>query len=86
MDKKIDVVVKDGNRAINWQFPVGMRLEQVLEFWSNGYYPYKRDTVRLNGRRLLAAHLECRLSYFAERFGKLVFQVESIEPKKEDVG
>ena len=84
MAKAIEIVIKDGNRTVNWLTKDSNTLDKVLAEWSKGYHAFKRDTVRLNGRRLLETHLECKVRYFAEKYGKLVFQVETVWPKKED--
>lgn len=84
MAKIIEVVIKDGNRTVNWLVKDSATLERVLADWKRDYLPFKRETIRVNGRRLLETHLECKMRYFAEKFGKLVFQVETIWPKKEE--
>lgn len=80
----MEIVIKDGNRIINWLFPRHMTLDKVLSFWQKGYYPFKRNTVRLNGKRLMEAHLDCKIGFFADKFDKLVFQVETVLPEKKE--
>ena len=78
----MEVVVKDGNRTVNWIMNSRTKIDRVLSVYERGYRPVHRGTVRLNGRRLLEAHLDCKLGYFADKFDKFVFEVDTIKPTK----
>ena len=78
----MEVVVKDGNRTVNWIFNERTRLDRILDTFERGYRPVKRDTVRLNGRKLLEAHLDCKLRYFTDKYDKFVLEVDTVRPKK----
>lgn len=80
----MDIVIKDGNRIVNWDFHPETKLSYVFKKWEKDYYPVNRDTIRLNDRKILAAHLDCKIKYFAEKFDRMVFRVETIMPEKEE--
>lgn len=78
------MVIKDGNRIVNWLCYKNMTLHDVLANWVEDYYPLDADKVSVNGRLILNEHLDCKLGFLSEKFGeRIVVRVETIFPKKE---
>ena len=79
------IVVKDGNRTVSWIYNERTRIDRILDDFERGYRLVKRDTIRLNGRQLLEAHLDCKIRYFFDKHQKFVFQVDTVKPPKKKV-
>lgn len=43
----IAVIIRDGNRVVNWEFPPETPLTDVLAKWQKGYHQFER--VWMNG-------------------------------------
>ena len=82
----MEVVIKDGNRTVNWIFPDTRPVESVLEKFEREYLPVNRKRVFIENRRLIVDCAECQLNYFVKSFGrKIRINVETVKPlKKED--
>ena len=81
----IEVVIKDGNRTVNWLFPEMATVSSVLQKWEKEYFKCDKKSVRIGGRLLLADCEECQLNYFTKKMGnKLTIRVESIKKGEQD--
>lgn len=75
----IAVIMKDGNRVVNWEFPQDTTLGEVLAKWEKGYYPVQ--SVVAHGTEIPDTVWGCFLPAFTED-GKLVLLVRTKYPKK----
>lgn len=82
----IEIIIKDGNRTVNWIFPVISTITDVLNKWEKNYYPCNRKRVIIENKRLLEDYLDCRLSSFKSFGEKIVIRLETVFPKKEEGG
>lgn len=81
----IEVVIRDGNRTVNWMFPEKTAISHVLDKWEREYHKCDRKTVRIGGRLLLADCDECQLNFFSKKMGnKISIRVESIQKGEQD--
>lgn len=39
------VIIKDGNRIVNWELPHDMTLGELIDRWEKDYYPADEFTV-----------------------------------------
>lgn len=42
-----NVLIKDGNRTVNWDFPANSTVRDVLRLWQ---FEWEPDSVKINGR------------------------------------
>lgn len=78
----IEVVIKDGNRTVNWSFPEVSTVSDILDKWESGYRKCNRKNIRINDRLLVSDCVDCQLNYFKSFGRKIKIRVESI--KKEE--
>ena len=82
----VEVVIKDGNRTVNWMFPEKTTIANVLDKWDREYHKADRTNVRIENRRLIVDCAECQLNWFAKKFGsKVRIRVEAENKEKQDV-
>lgn len=41
----MEVIIKDGNRTVNWEFPDGATVGDLVKKWEKGYYPVEEFTA-----------------------------------------
>lgn len=81
----IEVLIKDGNRTVSWEFPEDTKIADILAYWEQGYNKVDRDNVRINDKLLDGKLLECQLNYFKKIDRKVRIRVESAK-KQADKG
>ena len=84
----IEVVIKDGNRTVNWEFPDISTVGEILDQWEKGYHACDRSNVRINDKLLIPEAMDaqlCQLLYPLEKHGKHIkIRVKGIKPVKEE--
>ena len=72
-----NVLIKDGNRTVNWDFPAYSSVLDVLQLW---HFDWEPDSVTINGKPVPDETLGSALCGYMQD-GKLVIQMER---KKKD--
>lgn len=78
-----EVIIKDGNRTVNWMFPETSTINDILNKWETNYHRCNRDWVIIDNKRVVPECLDCQLNYFKSFGRKIIVRVEAA-PKKED--
>lgn len=76
----ITVIIKDGNRVVNWEFSPETTLGDVLMKWEKGYHPVQ--SVVAHGAEIPDTVWGCFLPAFTED-RKLLLSVRTKFPKKQ---
>ena len=79
-----NVLIKDGNRTVNWDFPVDSSIRDALQLWRFEWAP---DSVRINGKPYPDEELGCALVEFTLLDSNLVITMvpKKKVPKKKEV-
>ena len=64
----VRIVIKDGNRTVNWDFPEEMALSEVLKRWD---FKWEPDSVRVCGMPIPDNLLTESARHFAEAAAKM---------------
>ena len=78
-----EIVIKDGNRTVNWMFPPSSKISYILDQWEKNYFPCNRKRVIIDNKRVVDGCLDCQLNYFKSFGKKIVMRLETVYPKKE---
>ena len=79
-EKKLYVVIKDGNRTVGWDFFGDTTIRTVL---ANKYFVWTPDTVKANGTPLKDDELDAKLEQFAAN-GKVRITMQRLKKKEEE--
>ena len=79
MEDLIEVIMKDGNRIVNWEFPRDTPIKDVWHKWIKDYY--EPESIMLNGMDVPAFVGGCFLSAFTDE-RRMVMTVRTKFPKK----
>ena len=83
MERVINVIIKDNNRTVNWEFPPETELADVMKRWEKGYFPVKN--IVICGTEIEQILPDWHLSSFTED-GRLRIIVRTDYPKKRKDG
>lgn len=55
MENTMEVIIKDGNRIVNWELPHDMTLGELIDKWEKDYYPVDEFTLwdKGNGKMVI---------------------------------
>ena len=79
-EKKLYVVIKDGNRTVGWDYFGDTTIRTVL---ANKFFSWEPDTVRAGGVPLKDAELDAKLEQFAVN-GKVRITMQRPKKKEEE--
>lgn len=80
-NKKLYVVIKDGNRTVGWDYYSDTTVKTVLQ---NKFFVWEPDTVKVNGKSVPDAGIDIKLAAFASEGGKVLITMEQPKKKKEE--
>lgn len=79
-EKKLYVVIKDGNRTVGWDYFGDTTIRTVL---ANKFFSWEPDTVKACGEPLKDAELDAKLERFAVN-GKVRITMQRPKKKEEE--
>ena len=83
MEEMITIIIKDGNRAVNWEFPGETTMADVLARWRKDYYPFDPAHVMMNGKAIPQEAWGCFIRAFTED-GKIYLILWTKFPKQKE--
>ena len=81
MNKKLYVVIKDGNRTVGWDYHDDTTIRTVL---ANKYFTWEPNTVRVNGKDVPDAELDTEIGEFVCGLPKVRITMQRLKKKEED--
>lgn len=85
MEDLIEVVMKDGNRAVNWEFSRDTPIMDVWHKWTKDYY--QPESILLHGTEIPPLMGGCFLSAFTDdRRMLMIVRTKFPKKRKEDNG
>lgn len=79
-EKKLYVVIKDGNRTVGWDYFGDTTIRTVL---ANKFFTWEPDTVKVHGEFLKDSELDAKLDQFAVN-GKVRITMQRPKKKEEE--